>query len=83
MRRRLPVGRRRSRISKVRASWREERRRLGESAMVWTAVAVGEMQYWQRGGLLSFVPVALFPERVGTLSVHVNAPPLLDDSTPG
>lgn len=31
------------------------------------------MQYWQSGGILSFVTVALFPERIKTSSVYINA----------
>lgn len=38
------------------------------------------MQYWQRGNILSFVTVALFPEHNETLNMYMNASPLVYDS---
>lgn len=46
----------------------------------YTPVAVSKMQYRQRGNILSFVTVALFPERIKTLNMYINASPLVYDS---
>lgn len=67
--------------------WARGREDVGSESVWWfrlqygyAPVAGSKMDYWQRGNLLSFVTVALFPERIHTLNMYINASPLVHDS---